>query len=159
GFPRPFVFAPHDNNVMAFLEALNASPALLFATVGLAGLCVGSFLNVVIHRLPRMMEAQWRAECAALAGDEPAEAPAYNLVQPPSAGPRGATPVGAWQNVPVVSWLWLRGRCAACGTPISFRYPAVELAAAALGVALAWQYGYSAQLALSLVFAWALLAL
>src|SRR4249920_3407507 len=101
---------------MEFLEALKAYPALLYVTAGFAGLCVGSFLNVVIHRLPRMMEAQWRAECATLAADDaggaapapPAEA--YNLLQPPSRCPSCAAPIRPWQNIPVVSWLALRGR-------------------------------------------------
>ena len=144
---------------MAFLEALKASPALLYATAGFVGLCVGSFLNVVIHRLPRMMEAQWRAECAALAGAEAPPAEPYNLLRPRSACPGCATPIAAWQNIPVASWLWLRGRCAACGIAISVRYPAVELAAGALAVFLAWRFGYSGALAAALVFAWALLAL
>src|SRR5689334_22388468 len=105
---------------MEFIEALKAFPALLFATAGFVGLCVGSFLNVVIHRLPRMMEAQWRAECAALAaGDAGGAAPAapsepYNLLQPASRCPSCATPIRPWQNIPVVSWMWLRGRCASC---------------------------------------------
>jgi leader peptidase (prepilin peptidase)/N-methyltransferase len=151
---------------MEFIAALKAYPALLFVTAGFAGLCVGSFLNVVIHRLPRMMEAQWRAECAALAeGDQagsalPAEPAApYNLLQPPSRCPSCATPIRAWQNIPVVSWLWLRGRCAACRAPISFRYPAVEMAAGALAVLAAWRYGATGAAMAAMVFCWALLAL
>src|SRR6187549_2249211 len=133
---------------MEYLELLKSSPLVLALTVALVGLCVGSFLNVVIHRLPRMMEAQWRAECAALAaesGSAPAEVPAetgtYNLLQPPSRCPSCATPIRPWQNIPLVSWLWLRGRCAGCRAPISMRYPAVELAAGALAVLMAWRFG------------------
>jgi leader peptidase (prepilin peptidase)/N-methyltransferase len=152
---------------MEFIEALKAYPALLFATVGFAGLCVGSFLNVVIHRLPRMMEAQWRAECESLFAEQgaaqaatPDSAPAaYNLLTPGSRCPSCAAPIRAWQNIPVVSWMWLRGRCAACKAPISFRYPAVELAAGALAVFMAWRFGASAALLAALVFGWALLAL
>jgi len=119
---------------MEFIQALKTIPALLYATAGFVGLCVGSFLNVVIHRLPRMMEAQWRAECAALAaesGGATAEAPAeaLSLLRPASRCPSCGTAIRPWQNVPVASWLWLRGRCAACKAPISFRYPAVEIAA------------------------------
>jgi leader peptidase (prepilin peptidase) / N-methyltransferase len=144
---------------MAFLDALKASPALLAATAAFLGLCVGSFLNVVIHRLPRMMEAQWRAECAELSGGEPPPAEPYNLLHPRSACPKCATPIAAWQNIPVVSWLWLRGKCAACAAPISFRYPAVEIAAGALAVLVAWRFGYSGALVAAAGFAWALLAL
>lgn len=152
--------------MMEFIAALKAYPALLFATAGLAGLCVGSFLNVVIHRLPRMMEAQWRAECAALAeGDQagsaqPAEPAApYNLLQPPSRCPSCAAPIRAWQNIPVASWMWLRGRCAACRAPISFRYPAVEIVAGALAILAAWRFGATAAGMAAMVFCWALLAL
>jgi leader peptidase (prepilin peptidase)/N-methyltransferase len=153
---------------MEFIEALKAYPALLYATAGFTGLCVGSFLNVVIHRLPRMMEAQWRAECAALAagdgaesGGTPAEPPAepYNLLQPPSRCPSCAAPIRPWQNVPVVSWLLLRGRCAKCQAPISFRYPAVELAAALAAVLMAWRFGASPAAMAAMVFGWSLLAL
>ena len=144
---------------MDFLRALESHSAFLGIAVALLGLCVGSFLNVVIHRLPKMMEAQWRAECASLAGEEPAPAEPYNLMQPRSRCPSCAAPIPAWQNVPVVSWLVLRGKCAACKAPISARYPAVELAAGALAMFLAWRFGYSGALAWALVLGWALLAL
>ena len=144
---------------MDFLAVLRESHAWLMAAAGVAGLCVGSFLNVVIHRLPKMMEAQWRAECAALQGVETAPEPKLNLMTPPSRCPACGTPIKAWQNVPVVSWIALRGRCAACRAPISARYPGVELAAGALAVLLAAHFGYSAALAWALPYAWALLAL
>lgn len=144
---------------MTLPEALQHSPAWLAAGVGLMGLCVGSFLNVVIHRLPRMMEAQWRAECAELTGAPLAASDPYNLVKPDSRCPSCNAPIRAWQNIPVVSWLALRGRCAACRTPISFRYPAVELLTGALSVGLALRFGYSPALAWGLAFVWALVAL
>ncbi|HXS50894.1 MAG TPA: A24 family peptidase [Usitatibacter sp.] len=144
---------------MDVLALLQESPAWLLATVAVVGLCVGSFLNVVIHRLPRMMEAQWRAECAALDGREPAPVEAFNLVTPRSRCPSCGAQITALQNIPVVSWLALRGRCASCRAPISVRYPAVELAAGLLAMLLAWRLGYSAALALALVYGWALLAL
>src|SRR4051812_47727902 len=144
---------------MMLLDALRAHPWFLYLTVVLFGLCVGSFLNVVIYRLPKMMEAQWRAECAALAGQEPAQAEAFNLMHPRSRCPSCGTPIAAWQNVPVASWLALGGKCAACKAPISFRYPAIEIAAALLAALMAWRFGYSAALLGSVVFAWALLAL
>jgi leader peptidase (prepilin peptidase)/N-methyltransferase len=149
---------------MEFIHALKTIPALLYATAGFVGLCVGSFLNVVIHRLPRMMEAQWRAECAALAaesGGAPAEAPAeaYNLFRPASRCPSCGSGIRPWHNVPVFGWLWLRGRCASCRAPISMRYPAVELAAGAAAVLMAWRFGATGAAAAAMVFAWALLAL
>jgi leader peptidase (prepilin peptidase)/N-methyltransferase len=144
---------------MQALELLRESPALLEGAALVVGLCVGSFLNVVIHRLPRMMEAQWRAECAALEGREPPREAPLTLMAPPSRCPSCGTAIRAWQNIPVVSWLALRGRCAACRAPIGLRYPAVELAAGLLAVLLASVYGYSAALLFAAAYAWALLAL
>jgi leader peptidase (prepilin peptidase)/N-methyltransferase len=141
------------------LSLLQSSPIALAIVVAILGLCVGSFLNVVIHRLPKMMEAQWRSECASLEGREIAEAETYNLFTPRSRCPSCAAPITAAQNVPVLSWLVLRGRCANCRTPISARYPAVEALTAALSVLVAWRFGYSAALAFSLAYVWALVAL
>src|SRR5687767_2403284 len=106
---------------MTLIEALRHLPWFLLLSAGLIGLCIGSFLNVVIYRLPKMMEAQWRAECAALAGETPAESGTFNLMHPRSRCPSCAAPITAVQNIPVVSWLALGGKCASCRTPISFR--------------------------------------
>ena len=144
---------------MAFLQALKEFPGLLLATAGFVGLCVGSFLNVVIHRLPRMMEAQWRAECAELDGREAPPAERLDLMHPPSRCPSCGTPIRAFQNIPVVSWLALRGKCAACKAPISARYPLVELLAGAASVLMAFRFGYSGALLAALVFTWAMIAL
>lgn len=144
---------------MDYLNALQAYPPLLYLTVALVGLCVGSFLNVVIYRLPKMMEAQWRAECAELNGQPPAAPEVFNLMHPRSRCPRCATPITAWQNVPVVSWMVLRGKCAHCAAPISFRYPAIEIVAGLLAMLMAWRFGYSPALLGALGFGWALLAL
>ena len=144
---------------MDFLTYLESSRPWLLVTVGFLGLCVGSFLNVVIHRLPRMMEAQWRAECAELRGEQPPAAEPYNLFKPDSRCPACGTAIRPLQNVPVLSWVWLRGKCAACKAAISARYPAVELLTGLASVYLAWRLGFSAQLLGALVFAWSLLAL
>lgn len=144
---------------MEFLEVLQRSPAALMVAVGLLGLCVGSMLNVVIHRLPKMMEAGWRAECAALEGREAPPSPTYNLFTPRSACPKCGTPIKPIHNVPVIGWLALRGKCAHCNAPISPRYPLVELLGGALAALLAWRFGYSTQLAFALVFGWAMIAL
>jgi leader peptidase (prepilin peptidase)/N-methyltransferase len=144
---------------MEIFSVLQSSPLGLALVVAILGLCVGSFLNVVIHRLPKMMEAEWRSECAALEGREVAPAETYNLFTPRSRCPSCAAPITALQNVPVVSWLVLRGRCANCKAPISARYPGVEILTAALSVLVAWRFGYSSALAFSLVYVWALVAL
>jgi len=145
--------------VAEFLSTLQSSPLTLGVAVVLAGLCVGSFLNVVIHRLPVMMEAEWKAECAVIEGREAPPAERFNLFTPPSRCPACKAPVRPWQNIPVVSWLALRGKCASCATPISMRYPMVEVLGGALAALMAWRFGYSAALAAALVYAWALLAL
>lgn len=137
-----------------------AQPSVLPWAVLLAGLCIGSFLNVVIHRLPRMLERDWREQCAELAGT-PAPAPAapYNLVVPRSACPACGHRITALQNIPVLSWLALRGKCAACGVRISARYPVVELAAGVIGAYAAWRYGPTLQALGAMAFGWSLLAL
>ncbi len=144
---------------MELLEVLQKSPAFLMVAVALLGLCVGSLLNVVIHRLPKMMEAQWREECAALEGREPPPAQTYNLFTPRSACPQCKAPITALQNIPVVSWLALRGKCAKCKASISARYPFVEVLGAALALLVAWRFGYSAALAFGMVYVWVMLAL
>jgi leader peptidase (prepilin peptidase)/N-methyltransferase len=144
---------------MEFLAALESSRPWLAVAVGLLGLCVGSFLNVVIHRLPKMMEARWRSDCAELEGREPPAAEPYNLVRPNSSCPACGTPIRAWQNIPIVSWLLLRGKCAACGVRISARYPLVEAFTGVVSAGIAWHFGYSWQLLAGLGFAWALVAL
>ena len=144
---------------MDFLAALQSFPILLYATVAFLGLCVGSFLNVVIHRLPKMMEARWKADCAELEGREVPEAAPYNLFTPGSACPGCRAPIRAWQNIPVVSWIALRGKCANCKTAISVRYPLVELFTGALFVLAAWRFGYGWPLVAALGFVAALVAL
>jgi len=144
---------------MEFLDALRTNPPLLVTAVALLGLCVGSLLNVVIHRLPKMMEAGWREECAALEGREPPARVTYNLFTPRSACPACGTPIKAIHNIPVASWMALRGRCAKCGVRISARYPLVELLGGLVAGLMAWRFGYSPQLAFALVFGWAMIAL
>ena len=131
----------------------------LAVLAGVLGLMVGSFLNVVIHRLPRMMQAQWLAQAAEIEGREPPEQPPYNLLRPPSQCPGCAKPIGPLQNIPLLSWIALRGRCASCGARISVRYPLVE---ALTGVLSAWviaRYGWSLAGAGALVLVWYLVAL
>ena len=108
---------------------------------GVFGLMIGSFLNVVIYRLPKIMERQWAAECADLAGKDPETAETFNLVVPRSRCQKCGHQIGAHENVPVLSYLFLRGKCSSCKTPISLRYPLVELATAALFAWCVWQWG------------------
>jgi leader peptidase (prepilin peptidase)/N-methyltransferase len=133
----------------------------MFFTVlcAILGLVVGSFLNVVIHRLPRMMEREWRAHCAELAGGAAEPPERYNLLVPRSACPHCGHAIGALENIPVISYLVLRGRCKGCGAPISLRYPVVELASGLLSGFAAWHFGFGAAAGAALLFVWALLAL
>lgn len=108
---------------------------------GVFGLLIGSFLNVVIYRLPKIMERQWTAECAELAGKEPAPADPFNLVVPRSRCQRCGHQIRWYENIPVLSYLFLRAKCSACGTAISLRYPLVELATGALFSFSVWQWG------------------
>ncbi|MEP6996963.1 MAG: A24 family peptidase, partial [Betaproteobacteria bacterium] len=130
---------------------------LVFAAI--IGLCVGSFLNVVIHRLPKMLERGWREQCAELAGEAPVRVPAYNLIVPGSQCPSCGHRIGILENIPVVSYLFLRGHCLACRAPISVRYPLVELSAAALAIAAIMRFGATPAALAACVFLWMLLAL
>lgn len=136
-------------------------PAVLPWASLVVGLCIGSFLNVVIHRLPKMMEREWREHCAELAGT-PAPAALegrYNLIVPRSACPACGGRITALQNIPVLSWLGLRGKCAACGARIPTRYPLVEIAAGGIAAYSAWRFGASLTGLGAMVLGWTLLAL
>src|SRR5712671_6388864 len=132
----------------------------VFPWVALAfGLCIGSFLNVVIHRLPQMMERAWRADCAELAGQPVPQEEPYNLVVPRSRCPGCGRGIRAIENVPIASWLALRGKCAGCGTRISLRYPLVELLA---GLGTAWSalhFGFGLAALAGALFIWCTIAL
>lgn len=131
----------------------------LWVTVALLGLIVGSFLNVVIHRLPIMMMQDWRLQCAEFLEQTVEVAKSFNLIQPRSQCPHCGHLIAAWENIPIFSYLGLRGRCYACHQPISLRYPLVELLSAILAVIVAWQLGYGWPLVGGLLLTWALLAL
>jgi leader peptidase (prepilin peptidase)/N-methyltransferase len=145
--------------VSGILQFFHSSPGAFAAACGLLGLMVGSFLNVVIHRLPRVLERAWLAQCAELRGEKPPEAPPYNLVTPRSGCPQCGHRITALENVPVLSYLWLRGRCSACGKAIGLRYPAVEALSGALSAYAAWHFGFGVAAAGALVFIWAMIAL
>ncbi|MDD5330049.1 MAG: A24 family peptidase [Sulfuricella sp.] len=141
------------------LETLQSSPALFTGVTTILGLMVGSFLNVVIHRLPRMMEREWREQCSALNDEASPPATAYNLVVPRSACPSCDHLIGAAENIPVISWLALRGRCRHCQAAISPRYPAVEALTGILSGYVAWHFGFGPAALAALLFTWTLVAL
>jgi len=141
--------------VLSFL----VDPVYFALLATLLGLCVGSFLNVVIHRLPRMLERQWRAECAELTGTEAEKTEPYNLVLPRSRCPACGHAITALENIPVASYLALRGRCSACNARISPRYPVVETVAGLLSGYAAWRFGFSTPAVGALLFCWAMIAL
>ena len=117
------------------------SPEFDIAIGALLGLLIGSFLNVVIYRLPKMMERQWAQECAALSGTEVPEVPVYNLWAPRSACTKCGHRIRWYENLPVISYMLLRGKCSACGTGISLRYPLIELLTGALFAACVAHWG------------------
>jgi len=144
---------------MDWLGLLAQSPALVQGAALVLGLLVGSFLNVVALRLPVMMERAWRGECAELLGQSaPADEP-LSLTHPPSRCPHCGHAIRPWENVPVLSWLLLRGRCSACAGPIAVRYPIVEAATGVLSLIVAWQLGWGWALAGALPLTWGLVAL
>src|SRR5207302_8182963 len=134
-------------------------PAVLPWAALALGLCIGSFLNVVIHRLPKMMEREWRAECAALAGQEPPTQEPYNLVVPRSRCPGCGHAITALENIPLASYLALRGKCSACGARIGVKYPVVELLAGLAAAYSAWCFGPSLAALGAALFVWFTLAL
>jgi leader peptidase (prepilin peptidase)/N-methyltransferase len=155
---------------MSALELLAASPAVFIGVCLVLGLLVGSFLNVVIYRLPLMLERQWREQCAedpsvtgaavppaAVAPGATAER--FNLVMPRSACPACHSPIRALHNVPLLSWLLLGGKCAGCGAPISARYPLVEALTAVLSAFIGWKFGFGWPALAALVLTWFLIPL
>ncbi len=144
---------------MPLIDLLAASPLLCVVASGLLGLVVGSFLNVVIHRLPLMLERHWRTQCADLLGQTAPQGPTLNLWTPRSRCPACQQPLRGLHNIPLLSFIVLRGRCAYCQASISWQYPAVEAAGALLAALTAWRFGCGWQTAAALLLTWALLAL
>ena len=145
---------------MDIVNLLQASPVTFTAVVFILSLLIGSFLNVVIYRLPLILEAQWRAQCAELAGEPASEdGQALTLSSPRSHCPGCKAPVKAIQNIPVISWLALRGRCASCRARIPVRYPLVELTTAILSAVVAWHFGFGFTAGCALLVTWLLIPL
>ena len=146
---------------MALADYLQQNALMLYLYAGLLGLVVGSFLNVVVHRLPIMMEKDWRAQCLEFLDrqDQAGEDAPLSLSKPGSRCPHCGHHIRIIENIPVLSYLFLKGRCSACGEPISIRYPLVELATCLLSLAVVWGFGLSGQAAAALLLTWALIAL
>ena len=146
---------------MALIEYL-ASHALAFILLaGLLGLIVGSFLNVVIHRLPIMMERAWLRQSREMLDPDAEQAaePTFNLILPHSHCPHCNAEIKAWQNLPIISYLLLKGRCGHCREKISLRYPAVEMLTAVLSAVVAWHFGFDWEAGAMLVLTWTLISL
>ncbi|TMI05496.1 MAG: prepilin peptidase [Betaproteobacteria bacterium] len=141
------------------MPATLTEPLATWLVSGIVGLCVGSFLNVVVHRLPKMLDRGWRAQCAELSGEPPPELPPYNLITPRSECPACGHRIAAFENIPVLSFLFLRGRCSACAAPISARYPFIELLTGALTIAAVLRFGVTPTAAAACLLIWSLIAL
>ncbi|MEF8724512.1 MULTISPECIES: prepilin peptidase [Candidatus Accumulibacter] len=144
---------------MLDLVPADLPPALFALICGVLGLLVGSFLNVVIHRLPTMMEREWRNHCAELCGDEAPQHEPLSLARPGSRCPACGHAITALENIPLLSWLFLRGRCSACAAPISLRYPLVEAISGLLCAFAAFHFGYGWTSLAAMLLIWGLIAL
>ena len=149
---------------MHFFDFLAKNIPAVIAVAGILGLLVGSFLNVVIYRLPLMMEREWTSQCKSLleideADNTEDEQSAFNLVTPNSHCPKCDSPIKAWQNIPVVSYLMLGGKCHNCKTPISKRYPIIEFITGLLSCLVIWHFGANGQGGAMLLLTWALVTL
>jgi leader peptidase (prepilin peptidase) / N-methyltransferase len=144
-------------SLIIFLE--NHAPA--FIVLGLlTGLLTGSFLNVVVYRLPKMMLRDWREQAREILELPPeSQADTFNLVLPNSSCPHCAHEIKPWENIPVISYLFLRGKCSSCKAPISLRYPLVELTCGLLSAYIAWHFGFTWQAGSMLLLTWGLLAM
>lgn len=147
---------------MDTLPTLFQNSALFITSAALLGVIVGSFLNVVIHRLPIMLEKSWRHDCEEFMGlQSQAEAPQprFDLIYPHSHCPQCRHPIRAYENIPVISYLWLGGKCSQCKVNISLRYPLIEILTAVISLAVAWTFGPTWQTVLGLGLSWSLISL
>jgi len=153
------------------VDLLQTNPVLFYTTSAVVGLMVGSFLNVVIYRLPRMMQRDWDEQaaivldeaklqdCAKSLREQHSGSARYNLIAPRSNCPKCGHAIGALENIPIVSYLVLRGRCAGCKSPISIRYPVIEAISAVAAGYIAWHFGFGLAALAAMLFAWSLIAL
>lgn len=144
---------------MISIQELLVQPAYFTGICLLLGLMVGSFLNVVIYRLPLMMQREWENQCAELRGETPPEQERFNIAVPRSRCPQCAHPISALENIPILSWIFLRGRCRNCQMSISLRYPCIEALCGLLSAYAAWTFGFGWITFGALLFLWAMIAL
>lgn len=147
---------------MHVVDLLSTSVFFFAVTAALLGLFIGSFLNVVIYRLPIMLERDWKKECSELLEQGVAEDPSYtkfNLVVPRSRCPACKTLIRSFENIPVISYLWQKGKCKNCSASISIQYPLVELLTAILTGLVAYKFGYGWHAFTAILLAWSLIAL
>ena len=137
------------------------NPTALYIAVGVFSLCIGSFLNVVIYRIPKMMEQEWRTDCQFLLHPEQPiiDESKITLSKPDSTCPNCQSPIRWYQNIPVISWLALKGKCGSCQNPISIRYPLIEVLTAAASLTVVAVFGPTLQMLFGLVFTWVLITL
>jgi leader peptidase (prepilin peptidase)/N-methyltransferase len=156
--------------MQALFELMAESPAFFMSFVFIISLMVGSFLNVVIYRLPVMMERAWKADIAEYTASQTQALPAtdnlptskktpFNLVKPDSTCPKCQHKIRVWENIPLISWLLLRGKCSQCKNPISVRYPLVELTTGFLSTWVAWHFGVGLAGFMAVVAIWLLIAM
>ncbi|MCG7898930.1 MAG: A24 family peptidase [Candidatus Thiodiazotropha lotti] len=147
---------------MIVIDFLNNNSGAFLLLALIVGLIVGSFLNVVIHRLPKMMEQQWHKDCDELKGltsESSNETEVYNLNTPASHCPKCQHRIRPWENIPVISWLVLKGRCSNCQNPISARYPIIESVTGLLSLWIAYHFGFSWEAAAAMLLTWSLISL
>lgn len=144
---------------MAFISLLQSTPVLFISFCAAIGLMVGSFLNVVIYRLPKMLERDWRQQCAELHGETATASPPFNIATPGSTCPHCNHKITALENIPIASYLILRGRCSQCRVSISPRYPIIEALSGIISGVIAWHFGFGLIAFAALAFVWAMIAL
>lgn len=144
---------------MSFITLLQTTPVLFISLCATIGLMVGSFLNVVIFRLPKIMEREWHQQCAELRGETIESLPPLSIVKPRSACPHCKHKITALENIPIISYLVLRGRCSQCKASISPRYPVVEALTCIISGFVAWHFGYGFLSLAALIFVWAMISL
>jgi leader peptidase (prepilin peptidase)/N-methyltransferase len=146
---------------MLLIEQLQQHPAFFLLFIALLGLSVGSFLNVVIYRLPVMLEKEWKQQCHELMEieDDDINNETFNLMLPASRCQNCGHKITLWENIPILSYIFLKGRCSECHQKISIRYPIIELTTGLLSIAVAIHFGFSWQTVAALLLTWALITL
>lgn len=144
---------------MSFITLLQTNSVFFISLCTTIGLVAGSFLNVIIFRLPKMMEREWNQQCSELRGETTKPLPTLNLVKPCSECPHCKHKITALESIPIISYLALRGRCSQCNTSISLRYPIMEALTGIMSGFIAWHFGYGFITVAALIFVWSMIAL